>query len=470
MDSPHALEGRRRQRRRGTPLRAHGPRRRSREAPDPGAARPPVTKASTASSGKRSGTRSSKNPRSRWPTSPAWPATTCGSRDAREPIRRDRGRLGRLGRLGLQASGRGRAEGRAARGRTAAVRPRTSPSTSRRSSSSIATARPRSSRKTRPIQSIFEVCTEYNYDWFCNDLDEPYTTPADKPFQWIGRLRMTGGRTNVWGRVCLRFSDFDLKAADYDGYGAELAAQLQGPRALLRPGRGLRRRHRHGRGPRGSARRPLPAADGADLPGTPGPQSNQAEAGLDAHARRAARTSRGPRTGAPPATTAAPANAAARRGPTSTRPSRPWPTPLATGNCTLVSNAMVHKVLDRSGQRPGPRRALRRSQHARVARSLRPQRAPVRPDPGVGAHPAQLRRPPASERPRQLERRPGALPDRPRAERRRQRRTAEPSARAPAWTAPSGRPASTSPASATPGAVPSRRTSCAATATKATPS
>jgi len=74
-------------------------------------------------------------------------------------------------------------------------------------------------RKTRPIQSIFDVCTEYNYDWFCNDLDEPYTTPADKPFQWIGRLRMTGGRTNVWGRVCLRFSDFDLKAADYDGYG-----------------------------------------------------------------------------------------------------------------------------------------------------------------------------------------------------------------------------------------------------------
>ena len=74
-------------------------------------------------------------------------------------------------------------------------------------------------RKTRPIQSIFEVCTEYNYDWFCNDLDEPYTTPADKPFQWIGRLRMTGGRTNVWGRVCLRFSDFDLKAADHDGYG-----------------------------------------------------------------------------------------------------------------------------------------------------------------------------------------------------------------------------------------------------------
>ena len=74
-------------------------------------------------------------------------------------------------------------------------------------------------RQTRPIQSVFEVCSEYNYDWFVNDLEEPYSTPADKPFLWMGRMRMTGGRTNVWGRVSLRFSDFDFKAADYDGYG-----------------------------------------------------------------------------------------------------------------------------------------------------------------------------------------------------------------------------------------------------------
>ena len=52
-----------------------------------------------------------------------------------------------------------------------------------------------------------------------DDLEETYTTPEDKPFHWLGRLRMTGGRTNVWGRVSLRFSDFDLKSADFDGYG-----------------------------------------------------------------------------------------------------------------------------------------------------------------------------------------------------------------------------------------------------------
>jgi len=32
---------------------------------------------------------------------------------------------------------------------------------------------------------------------------------------------MVGGRTNVWGRVSLRLSDLDLKAASFDGYGAD---------------------------------------------------------------------------------------------------------------------------------------------------------------------------------------------------------------------------------------------------------
>jgi choline dehydrogenase-like flavoprotein len=66
-----------------------------------------------------------------------------------------------------------------------------------------------------------DVCNEYTQDWFVNDIEEPYTTPADKPFNWLGRLRMTGGRTNVWGRVSLRFSDWDFKAASHDGYGED---------------------------------------------------------------------------------------------------------------------------------------------------------------------------------------------------------------------------------------------------------
>jgi glucoside 3-dehydrogenase (cytochrome c) catalytic subunit len=74
-------------------------------------------------------------------------------------------------------------------------------------------------RRTRPVQKDCYACMEYNYDWFANDLDEPYTTAPDKPFSWQGRLRVTGGRTNVWGRVSLRLSDLDFKAASFDGYG-----------------------------------------------------------------------------------------------------------------------------------------------------------------------------------------------------------------------------------------------------------
>ncbi len=66
-----------------------------------------------------------------------------------------------------------------------------------------------------------DVCNEYTQDWFVNDIEEPYTAPADKPFNWLGRLRMTGGRTNVWGRVSLRFSDWDFKATSHDGYGED---------------------------------------------------------------------------------------------------------------------------------------------------------------------------------------------------------------------------------------------------------
>lgn len=75
-------------------------------------------------------------------------------------------------------------------------------------------------RSTRPIQR-FSPCDEFNYEWFCNDLEEPYTTPTDKPFLWLGRLRLTGGRTNVWGRQSYRLSDLDFKAASWDGYGED---------------------------------------------------------------------------------------------------------------------------------------------------------------------------------------------------------------------------------------------------------
>jgi choline dehydrogenase-like flavoprotein len=74
-------------------------------------------------------------------------------------------------------------------------------------------------QKTRPIQGQCYACTEWNYDWFANDHDEPYTTAENMPYSWFGRLRVVGGRTNVWGRLSYRLSDLNFKAASFDGYG-----------------------------------------------------------------------------------------------------------------------------------------------------------------------------------------------------------------------------------------------------------
>lgn len=76
-------------------------------------------------------------------------------------------------------------------------------------------------RRTRPTQRDCYACREWNYKWFVNDLEEPYTTPDNKPFSWQGRTRVVGGRTNVWGRQSYRFSDQDLHGKSFDGYGED---------------------------------------------------------------------------------------------------------------------------------------------------------------------------------------------------------------------------------------------------------
>ena len=74
--------------------------------------------------------------------------------------------------------------------------------------------------RTRPIQKQCYACMEYNYEWFVNDLENPYSTPPNKPFTWQ-RLRVLGGRSLVWGRQSYRLSDVDFKAASRDGYDVD---------------------------------------------------------------------------------------------------------------------------------------------------------------------------------------------------------------------------------------------------------
>jgi len=72
----------------------------------------------------------------------------------------------------------------------------------------------------RPQQSRSYACDEWNADWYAKDIEEPYTLGAE-PFPWVGRLRLVGGRTNVWGRQSYRWSDADFKAASHDGAGVD---------------------------------------------------------------------------------------------------------------------------------------------------------------------------------------------------------------------------------------------------------
>ena len=52
------------------------------------------------------------------------------------------------------------------------------------------------------------------------ELDgEPYTVADDTDDFWWFRSRIIGGRTNHYGRISLRFSDYDFKPRDRDGIG-----------------------------------------------------------------------------------------------------------------------------------------------------------------------------------------------------------------------------------------------------------
>jgi choline dehydrogenase-like flavoprotein len=72
----------------------------------------------------------------------------------------------------------------------------------------------------REQRSSVTVANEYNRHLYVSDREHPYTTPADKPFDWV-RARQVGGRSIVWGRQSYRMSDYDFKAASRDGYGED---------------------------------------------------------------------------------------------------------------------------------------------------------------------------------------------------------------------------------------------------------
>ena len=45
----------------------------------------------------------------------------------------------------------------------------------------------------------------------------PFQTPPGQPFDLV-RVWGRGGKTNIWGRVALRYSDLDFASAERDGW------------------------------------------------------------------------------------------------------------------------------------------------------------------------------------------------------------------------------------------------------------
>ena len=61
---------------------------------------------------------------------------------------------------------------------------------------------------------------ELSHQFWTDDVNNPYSTPSDKPFDWF-RARQVGGKSIIWGRQVYRMSDMDFEANERDGVGVD---------------------------------------------------------------------------------------------------------------------------------------------------------------------------------------------------------------------------------------------------------
>ena len=58
---------------------------------------------------------------------------------------------------------------------------------------------------------------ERPYEFFLDTKEQPYLTAQGRPFS-LQRVWGHGGKTNIWGRVSLRYSDLDFAGPTRDGW------------------------------------------------------------------------------------------------------------------------------------------------------------------------------------------------------------------------------------------------------------
>ncbi|PYQ39301.1 MAG: GMC family oxidoreductase [Acidobacteria bacterium] len=59
--------------------------------------------------------------------------------------------------------------------------------------------------------------SDYSKNILVNEKEHPYTGTN---YAWV-RARVLGGKTNIWGRLALRLSDYDFKGKSHDGWGED---------------------------------------------------------------------------------------------------------------------------------------------------------------------------------------------------------------------------------------------------------
>lgn len=60
--------------------------------------------------------------------------------------------------------------------------------------------------------------TEFNANMWADEKQNPYTYDPQNPYYWV-RIRLVGGKTLAWGRASWRLSNYEFKCKDHDGFG-----------------------------------------------------------------------------------------------------------------------------------------------------------------------------------------------------------------------------------------------------------
>ena len=71
--------------------------------------------------------------------------------------------------------------------------------------------------KPGKVPHVYQA-NESNANQWVDETQVPYTHEKSLPYNWV-RVRMIGGKSLFWARMSFRLSDFEFKGKDHDGYG-----------------------------------------------------------------------------------------------------------------------------------------------------------------------------------------------------------------------------------------------------------